>query len=74
MLDEYGSSPQRWVPPGHLAFANFVKAPDYTLLALDQESLITAARARFRELGDENPWWILDVYVTALGPLAATLT
>jgi hypothetical protein len=57
-----------------LPFDQLCKSPDYTLLALDQESLITAARARFQELGEENPWWIVDVYVTTSGPSTATLT
>ncbi|CAG8285280.1 unnamed protein product [Penicillium salamii] len=54
-------------PAQSLRLRQLRKSPDYTLLALDQESLITAARARFRELGEENPWWIVDVYVTASG-------
>jgi hypothetical protein len=58
-------------PAQSLRLRQLRKSPDYTLLALDQESLITAARARFRELGEENPWWIVDVYVTASGPLTA---
>ncbi|KAJ5449519.1 uncharacterized protein N7458_005968 [Penicillium daleae] len=60
--------------PPDLPFDQLCKSPDYTLLALDQESLITAARARFPELGEENPWWIVDVYVTTSGPSTATQT
>ena len=66
-----------WLQPSTLGPAQSLhlpqlhKSPDYTLLALDQESLITAARERFQELGEENPWWIVDVYVTASGPLTA---
>jgi hypothetical protein len=49
-------------------FRQLCKRSDYTLLALDQESLIEAARMRFRELGEDHPWWIVDVYVTDAGP------
>jgi hypothetical protein len=67
-----------WLQPSPLgpdrSLRQLCKSPDYTLLALDQESLITAARARFQELGEENPWWIVDVYVTAAGPLTAMQT
>lgn len=67
-----------WLQPSMLGPAQSLrlrqlrKSLDYTLLALDQESLIAAARARFRELGEENPWWIVDIYVTTSGPLTAT--
>jgi hypothetical protein len=37
---------------------------DYTLPALDHESVIIAAREMFKELQIEDPWWIADVYIT----------
>jgi hypothetical protein len=36
---------------------------DYSLFALDHESVIAAARDRFKELEIEDPWWVADVYV-----------
>lgn len=38
-------------------------SPDYTLVALDHESIIAAAREKFNALEVEDPWWVVDVYV-----------
>lgn len=54
--------------PGRPPLPQLCKRSDYILLALDQGSLIEAARTRFRELGEDRPWWIADVYVTDAGP------
>lgn len=37
---------------------------DYTLPAFDHETVIVAAREKFKELEIEDPWWVADVYVT----------
>ena len=72
MLDESGAR-ACVLRPG-LPFDQLYKRPDYIQLALDQEYLLTAARARFREPNEKYPWWIMDVYVTTSGPSTATQT
>jgi hypothetical protein len=34
------------------------------LFVLDHENVIAAAERRFKELNVENPWCVVDVYVT----------
>lgn len=58
-LDSDGDS-QPQIPYPRLS-----KRSDYTLLALDRESLITAAKEIFEEIGVEDPWWVVDVYVVS---------
>ena len=36
---------------------------NYSLFALDHESVIAAAQDRFKELEIEDPSWVADVYV-----------
>lgn len=63
---------------GNMRFENSTIGPDISLpqlrmgpgnvlLALDHNSLLNAARERFREIGEEDSWWIVDVYVTRNG-------
>ncbi|KAJ5291491.1 hypothetical protein N7478_000742 [Penicillium angulare] len=52
------------------SFPRLCKCADYTLLALDRESLITAAKEIFQEIGVQDPWWIVDVYVVSPGKTA----
>lgn len=56
----------------NLTLPQLCKEPDFTLLALDQESLIAAAQRHFQELGEENPWWVVDVYVIGSGMSSET--
>lgn len=36
---------------------------EYSFVALDHRSLIIAAREKFKRLGVEEPWWVIDIYV-----------
>ncbi|KAJ5369966.1 uncharacterized protein N7496_006058, partial [Penicillium cataractarum] len=36
---------------------------DYSFFALDHKSLITAAREKFKRMGVDEPWWVIDIYV-----------
>lgn len=35
----------------------------YSFVALDHRSLIIAAREKFKRLGVDEPWWVIDIYV-----------
>jgi hypothetical protein len=56
---------------GESALASSLQLPElqvmdgYSLHALDHGSLITAARAKFERMQIEDPWWVVDIYVTA---------
>ena len=40
-----------------------------SLVAVDHRSLIIAAKKKFARIGNHNPWWIVDVFVTSTGKL-----
>lgn len=48
--------------PG-LGMKQLETSEDYTLVALDHENIIVAARQKFKELEIEDPWWVADIYV-----------
>ncbi|KAJ6171550.1 hypothetical protein N7470_000617 [Penicillium chermesinum] len=46
-----------------LALPQLGVSPGYTLVPLNRKSLIVAAERYFRELGTQDPWWIVDIYL-----------